>query len=86
MARGKGPDWDDESRKTLETLAKEGYNIPYIAKRLGVSHQTVRSELMRGMDEESYRQGRYLKYSAQKSVEKQVAAYEKKLRGYRDGE
>ena len=86
MAQGKGLDWKDRSRSVLETLAKEGYCVADLAEALGVSQQTVRSELMRGMDEEDYKRGRYPQYSAEASVKKQVEAYEKKIRGIRSEE
>lgn len=81
MAKGKGLDWNDRGRKALEEMAKKGYRVTEIAEALGVSGQTVRSELMRGMSEENYKNGRYVQYSAEESIQNQLAAYEKKLRG-----
>ena len=81
MAKGKGLDWNDRSRKVLESLAKEGCRVADMAEALGVTGQTLRYELMRGMSEEDYKKGRYLQYSAERSIQNQLAAYQKKLRG-----
>ena len=60
---------------------EEGCRVADMAEALGVTGQTLRYELMRGMSEEDYKKGRYLQYSAERSIQNQLAAYERKLRG-----
>ena len=69
--------WDMQKRKNLESLLKEGYKVPVIARMLELSSATVYNEIKRGLSKEEYESGRYIKYTAERVIENEIA----KLKG-----
>lgn len=62
-----------ENKQTLENYLKAGLSANQIASELGISHQTVREEIYKGMlDEVDFLKRRYDKYSARYSRKKDI--------------
>ena len=64
---------DFNNKKTLEENLKEGRNPREIAVLLGISHQTVRDELFKGIEDETdFLKRRYSMYSAKYSRQQDI--------------
>ncbi len=64
--------WTFENRKILEKLLKEGYTVPWIAKSMGISAAAVYIEIRRTIGEDEYKARRYIKYTAEKAIDKKI--------------
>ena len=64
--------WTFENRKILEKLLKEGYTVPWIAKSMGISAAAVYIEIRRTIGEDEYKARRYIKYTAEKAIDKMI--------------
>ena len=77
--------WDLKQREMLEKLLQEGLNISRIAKAMKMPAATIYKEIQKGTTMEEYATGRYLKYSAQRSIDSQVEEFKRFLiEGKRD--
>lgn len=56
--------WDLEKRKMLQYMIKEGYSVSKIAKEMDTTSSSIYSELKRGIPQEEYTNGQYVKYNA----------------------
>lgn len=68
----RGRTWTAKNRKILEKLILEGYMVPWIAKSMGLSNATVYAEIKRTIGENEYKERRYIKYTAEKAMEKDI--------------
>lgn len=73
--QGKVKNFDIEKRKKLEFLLKEGFNIKTIAENINVSRQSIYRELKKGLTDEEYEYGRFIKYCPQKAIESEVKSF-----------
>lgn len=71
--------WNVEMRDALETMLKEGFRVSKIAETLSISPMSVYLEIKRGVSEEEYLNKQYTKYSAKKSVDKQLEEFKRVL-------
>lgn len=77
--------WDLEQRNKLENLLKEGLNVSRISKLMNLSSATIYKEIQKGVSLEDYGMGKFIKYSAQKSIDNQLEEYRRFLiEGKRD--
>ncbi|WP_161907970.1 hypothetical protein [Emergencia sp. 1XD21-10] len=65
--------WTKVNRKNLEFYLKEGYMVPRIAEKMGVSAQAIYGEIKKTLTEEEYRERRYVKYSAERAIAKEIS-------------
>ena len=61
-----------EKRQELEFLLQEGCRVREISKKFGICTATLYTELKKGMTEEDYEKGRYIKYSVGRAIKKDV--------------
>lgn len=71
--------WNVEMRDALETMLKEGFRVSKIAETLSISPMSVYLEIKRGVSGEEYLNKQYTKYSAKKSVDKQLEEFKRVL-------
>lgn len=71
--------WNMTMRGALETMLKEGFRVSKIAETLSISPMSVYIEIKKGVSEEEYLNKQYTKYSAKKSVDKQLEEYKRTL-------
>jgi IS30 family transposase len=73
--------WTTEKRKELEMLLHEGFNVPSIAKMMGVNSQSVYKEIKAAIPTEEYAAKRYLKYTAKSAEENAIKNAIRKIKG-----
>lgn len=64
--------WDFRRRQMLENLLHEGLSVPKIANAMDLPRGTIYTEIRKGVSMEEYAQGRYVKYTAERSIENQL--------------
>lgn len=73
--------WTNDKRRTLESLLKKGFRISSISEAIGISSTSIYKEIRRGVSEDEYAKGRYIMYSANKSINKQIDEIKALLEG-----
>ncbi|MCI5689267.1 MAG: helix-turn-helix domain-containing protein [Emergencia sp.] len=66
--------WTDASRENLEFLLQEGYQVPKIAKLIGMAPATIYKELRMTLTEEEYADRRFTKYTAERAWQQERAS------------
>lgn len=69
--------WTLDKKRELEAYLKEGFPVNEIVKRMGIYRRSVVDEIKNGTEPQEFEQRRYIKYSADKAFERDVA----KLKG-----
>lgn len=67
--------WSDTERRALETMLKDAFPVSRISEELGLSRQTLYSEIKKGVTTEEYKNRQYGKYTVKKSIDTQLEAY-----------
>lgn len=65
--------WTIVDREMLEKLLAEGYRVPRIAKSLDKPASSIYNEIRRCLEPEEYAEQRYIKYTAKKAIDKEIA-------------
>ena len=64
--------WNRDNRENLELLLKEGFSVPKISKKPGISPTAIYQEIKHVLTEEEYFNHQYVKYTAQAEIERQI--------------
>ncbi len=71
--------WTLELRENLEIYLKDGYSVKKISEKMEISVPSIYTEISKGITPEEYKNGQFVKYSAQKSIDSQLEAYRLRL-------